>query len=72
VKNGLLKRKIAKMKNHLLENLHLPLWLIKDACWALGWKIMGMIMVFPALSFAFFLVYKTRKKAENWIPNCSV
>ena len=49
------------------ENLHIPLWLLKDTCWMLEWRIAGVIMIFPTLSVAIYLVAKTFKEDEFWI-----
>lgn len=49
------------------ENIHIPLWLIKDTCWMLEWKTPGIIMVFPTMFVALFLAVKTIKEDEFWI-----
>jgi hypothetical protein len=50
-----------------LENIHVPLWLIKDACWMLGWKWVGTLMIFPTISMAIYIVYKTWNKREVFV-----
>ncbi|MBS1774216.1 MAG: hypothetical protein JST82_15265 [Bacteroidetes bacterium] len=48
-----------------VENAHILLWLIKDTCWAMVWKPGGIIMIFPTLSVALYILWKSRKiKAE--------
>lgn len=51
------------------ENLHIPLWLLKDTCWMLEWKIMGMIMIVPTVFVALLITYKTWKEKDDefWI-----
>jgi hypothetical protein len=49
------------------ENLHIPLWLLKDTCWMLEWKILGVIMIVPTLSVAMLITYKTRLTREVYI-----
>jgi hypothetical protein len=50
-----------------IENAHILLWLIKDFCWAMEWKTGGVIMIFPTVSVAFYLLWKSRKvKAEAY------
>lgn len=51
------------------ENLHIPLWLLKDTCWMLQWKIMGMIMIVPTISVALIISYKSWKEKDDefWI-----
>lgn len=60
------------MRNRLLENLHLPLWLIKDACWALVWKPLGMVMILPTLLLSFYLSWRTRHLPGEFLPNLSI
>jgi hypothetical protein len=60
------------VKIRLLENLHLPLWLIKDACWALVYKPLGVAMILPTVSLAVWITWKTRKHPEEFLPALSV
>jgi hypothetical protein len=60
------------MRNRLLENLHLPFWLIKDACWALSWKPLGLIMILPTVSLALYLAIKTRRVMKEFLPNLAI
>ncbi|HPH83545.1 MAG TPA: hypothetical protein PL185_13290 [Flavobacteriales bacterium] len=60
------------MRNRLLENLHLPFWLIKDACWALAWKPLGILMIFPTVSLALYLAIKTRENPKEFLPNLAI
>ncbi|MBS1647423.1 MAG: hypothetical protein JST67_08800 [Bacteroidetes bacterium] len=59
------------MKNNLsirkIENLHIVLWLLKDTCWLMEWKVPGIIMITPTVSFAFFITYITRKTDDVYI-----
>lgn len=59
-------------KYRKIENLHILLWLIKDACWALGLRIPGMIMIIPTLSVAILITYQTRKITSEFIHNLAV
>ena len=54
------------------ENLHIVCWLIKDTCWVLDLKILGIIMVLPTLFLAFFITYKFRKMVSEFYHNLSV
>ena len=51
------------------ENLHIPLWLMKDTCWMLQWRVLGITMILPTLSVAIILAIKSRheKDDEFWI-----
>ncbi len=55
-----------------LENFHVLLWLIKDACWMLNFKTMGLLMVVPTLTFAFYFVLKSSKDLFQRISSMAV
>jgi len=42
------------------ENLHIVLWLIKDTCWMLEIKWLGILMIFPAIALAAIITYYSR------------
>lgn len=54
-----------RMDNHdnlrKKENLHIVFWLIKDLCWAMVWKPLGLFMILPTVSIAVYLLWK------NWM-----
>jgi len=56
----------------LLENLHLPFWLLKDLCWAMLWRPIGMLMILPTVSLAIYLAIKTRSSMSQFLPNTTV
>jgi hypothetical protein len=60
------------MRMRLLENLHLPLWLVKDICWAMMWRPLGLIMIVPTISLAIFFVIRSRKVKQEFYPNLSI
>jgi hypothetical protein len=51
------------------ENLHIPLWLIKDTCWMMEYKILGISMIFPTIIVAVILLIKSWQQEGNdfWI-----
>ena len=57
--------------NHIrhYENIHIPLWLMKDTCWLLQWKILGVTMIVPTLGVAIFITINNfrEKEMEAWI-----
>ncbi len=53
------------IKKH--ENLHIVFWLIKDSCWMLQLKWLGIIMIIPTLTIAGIIVFVTRKTIEVYI-----
>ncbi|MBX3238819.1 MAG: hypothetical protein KIT80_08565 [Chitinophagaceae bacterium] len=55
-----------------IENLHIFLWLLKDICWALDFRIMGMLMIVPALTVAFTITWQTRRITSELMHNLAV
>jgi len=62
------------MKKHLrvFEHLHIPFWLVKDSCWALQFKTLGVCMILPTLGLSFVIVYKTRHSFAEMLPNLAI
>jgi hypothetical protein len=58
---------MSKIRHY--ENLHIPLWLLKDTCWMMQWKVLGIIMIFPTLFVAIYLAAKTWRQGgdEFWV-----
>ena len=49
------------------ENFHIVLWLLKDTCWIMDWKIAGTIVVAPAIGLAIYIAYRSRRlKRQFW------
>ena len=59
-------------KYRWIENGHIFLWLIKDTCWALVWKPGGIIMIFPTLSVAIYILWKSRHDRAELFHNVAV
>jgi hypothetical protein len=57
---------------HPLEYAHVFLWLIKDMCWAQGWKVAGVAMIVPTVLVAYVITWKMRSKTTNLIHNIAV
>lgn len=49
------------------ENLHIPLWLLKDTCWMMQWKLLGMFMIIPTIAVALIIAIRSRKHREVWV-----
>jgi hypothetical protein len=49
------------------ENIHIPLWLLKDTCWMMEWRILGMIMIVPTVSVALYLTYRSWQTRDFYI-----
>jgi hypothetical protein len=60
------------MRLRILENLHLPLWLIKDTCWAMMWRPLGVAMIVPTIMLAYYITWRCRKVMADLLPNLAV
>ena len=58
---------MRKIKHY--ENIHIALWLLKDTCWMLQWKSLGVFMIIPTVLVALIIAIKTWKEYEDefWI-----
>jgi len=64
---------VYKLPTHRwIENGHIFLWLLKDTCWALGWKPGGIFMIFPTLSVALYILYKSRHYRAEFVHNLAI
>jgi hypothetical protein len=55
-----------------IENLHILFWLIKDVCWAMNFKMVGMFMIIPTMTVAMIILYQTRHILSEFIHNLAV
>jgi hypothetical protein len=55
-----------------LENFHIYLWLLKDACWAAHLVIPGILMIIPTLSAAIWILWKSRQIRVEFVHNIAV
>ena len=49
------------------DNVHVLLWLIKDTCWMLEWRVLGTAMIAPTIAVALFLALRSRFERVFWI-----
>jgi Na+/citrate or Na+/malate symporter len=58
---------MPKLKHY--ENIHILLWLLKDTCWMMHWKILGVTMIVPTVAVALIIAihYYHEKKDEFWV-----
>jgi hypothetical protein len=63
---------MLKKHHRIYEHLHIPFWLMKDTCWALQFKTLGVCMIIPTLSLAIIISYKTRKNLSELLPNVAI
>jgi hypothetical protein len=55
-----------------VENLHILFWLIKDACWAMNFKIPAMIMIIPTMTVALLITWQTRHMRSEMYHNMAI
>jgi hypothetical protein len=55
-----------------LENLHVLFWLVKDICWCIGFKPLGVAMIFPTLSVAVYIMIKNRHIVSELTHNLAI
>jgi hypothetical protein len=55
-----------------IENLHILFWLIKDVCWAMNFKELGMFMIVPTMTVAIIILFQTRHILSEFIHNLAV
>ena len=49
------------------ESLHIVFWLIKDSCWMLQFKWLGIVMVLPTIVIAAIIVVITKKTVDVFL-----
>jgi len=54
------------------ENFHIVLWLVKDMCWCMLSKTMGMIMIAPTILLAIYITYIHRSVKTELLHNLAV
>src|SRR5688572_33476920 len=55
-----------------IENLHILMWLLKDLCWAMLWKRLGIAMLIPTFTVAILITWQTRKLKSELFHNLAV
>jgi len=63
---------VIPAKFRKLENLHILFWLIKDLCWCLVFKSLGMIMIIPTLSVAVYIAWRSRHIVAEVTHNIAI
>lgn len=49
------------------ENIHIPLWLLKDTCWMMEWKWLGIGMIVPTIGVASYIAIKSIGFRQMWL-----
>lgn len=60
------------MRFRRIENLHILLWLLKDACWAMNLRWLGVFMIVPTLTVAMLITLQTRHLRSELLHNLAV
>ncbi len=55
-----------------IENLHIVFWLIKDLCWVMLWKPLGLIMIVPTMGAALLITWQTKHIKSELLHNVAV
>lgn len=55
-----------------IENLHIVFWLIKDLCWVMLWKPLGLVMIVPTMGAALLITWQTRAIKSELLHNVAV
>lgn len=54
------------------ENLHVAFWLVKDACWCMLFRPLGMVMIIPTLFVAIDITWRTRHDKTDLFHNIAI
>lgn len=63
---------VIPAKFRKMENLHILFWLIKDICWCMIFKALGIAMIFPTLAIALFIAWRTRHIVAELTHNIAI
>lgn len=55
-----------------MENLHIVFWLFKDIAWCMIWKPLGIAMIFPTLTIAIIIAWRTRHIMSELTHNLAI
>lgn len=55
-----------------IENLHILFWLVKDTCWCITLRWLGISMIFPTLLVAVLICWRTRHMMSELTHNLAV
>lgn len=55
-----------------MENLHIVFWLLKDISWCMIWKVLGIAMIFPTLTVALLIAWRTREFKSELAHNLAI
>lgn len=54
------------------ENLHIVLWLLKDLCWLMEYRVVGLVMVPPTIAMAVYIAWQSRADQRDLLHAIAV
>jgi hypothetical protein len=63
---------VIPAKFRKIENLHILFWLVKDLCWCLVFKALGIAMIFPTLLIAIYIAWRNRHIMAELTHNVAI
>jgi hypothetical protein len=54
------------------ENLHVVLWLLKDLCWIMDLRVVGLVMVLPTVWLAVWITWRSRNNRSDRFHSAAV
>jgi hypothetical protein len=55
-----------------VDNIHILCWLIKDTCWALLWRPLGMMMILPTMGVALYILWRSKHRRAELFHNIAI
>lgn len=54
------------------ENFHIVLWLLKDLCWVMLWRPLGLVMILPTVTMAAWIAWRCRTDIGELLHSLAV
>jgi hypothetical protein len=54
------------------ENLHILFWLLKDLCWVMDLRVIGLALVVPTVWLAFWISWRSRDQRSDLFHSAAV
>ncbi len=55
-----------------MENMHIVFWLVKDICWCIVFRPLGIAMIFPTLIISIVIAWRTRALFSELCHNLAI
>jgi hypothetical protein len=56
----------------VMETAHIPLWLVKDVCWLMTYRTLGVVVAIPTILVAIIMAFITYGDKDRFLPNISI